>query len=138
MNRIAIGCDDEEDTRLFNMLQEYVLTEYPDRIGCLESVTLATLVFAPESLDLSDAKFLHIFKCAECTRLLMTYREQKERWTKDLLSRDSCVGRCFRSVYVKYGMTVAMLFLLFSSALNSTGNHVLAHHPYNNLISGVM
>jgi hypothetical protein len=68
--------DDENDTRLFDKLQEYVLEHYPNlqRIGCLDHDTLSNLVEAPAKLDLADLKYLHIFKCAECTRELMELR----------------------------------------------------------------
>jgi hypothetical protein len=68
--------DDENDTRLFDKLQEYVLEHYPNpqRIGCLDHDTLFTFVEAPGKLDLADPKYLHIFKCAECTRELMELR----------------------------------------------------------------
>jgi hypothetical protein len=74
-------CDDDNDTLLFEMLQEYVLTHYPnpERIGCLDAKTLEAFVYTPETLELSDCKFLHIFKCAECTRALMNHRKEKAR-----------------------------------------------------------
>jgi hypothetical protein len=68
--------DDDNDTRLFDKLQEYVLEHYPNpqRIGCLGHDALFTFVEAPGKLDLADPKYLHIFKCAECTRELMELR----------------------------------------------------------------
>lgn len=72
--------DDEDDTLLFNRLREYVLDHYPnpERVGCLDRATLEAWVFAPTKLDLSDPKYLHVFKCAECTRTLIELRAVRE------------------------------------------------------------
>jgi hypothetical protein len=72
--------DDQNDTFLFEKLQEHVLQNYPnpDRIGCLDHATLETWVFDPERLDLSDPKYLHVLKCAECTRELLELRRFKK------------------------------------------------------------
>ena len=69
--------DDQNDTFLFEKLQEHVLENYPnpDRIGCFDHATLETWVFHPERLDLSDPKYLHVLKCAECTRELLELRK---------------------------------------------------------------
>ena len=82
--------DDENDTLLFDRLEEYVLKHYPNpqRIGCLDHDTLNTFVETPESLDLADLKYLHIFKCAECTRELIDLRGLREERTR-LASRGS-------------------------------------------------
>ena len=71
--------DDQNDTFLFEKLQEHVLENYPnpDRIGCFDHATLETWVFHPERLDLSDRKYLHVLKCAECTRELLELRKLK-------------------------------------------------------------
>lgn len=76
----SIERDDENDTRLFDKLEEYVLKHYPnpERIGCLDHDTLCDFVETPEKLDLADLKYLHIFKCAECTRELMELRRIRE------------------------------------------------------------
>lgn len=68
--------NDKNDTLLFDTLQDYVLEHYPNpqRIGCLDRQTLEEFVSSPENLDLADPKYLHVFKCAECTRDLMTFR----------------------------------------------------------------
>ncbi len=52
-------CDDDNDTLLFEQLQQYVLAHYPnpDRVDCLDSGTLAALVYAPEALELEDLGF---------------------------------------------------------------------------------
>ncbi len=72
--------DDENDTRLFDKLEEYVLEHYPNpqRFGCLDQDTLRSFVDTPEKLDLADPKYLHIFKCAECTRDLHEIRRIRE------------------------------------------------------------
>lgn len=76
----SIERDDENDTRLFDKLEEYVLKHYPNpqRIECLDHDTLSTFVETPEELDLADLKYLHIFKCAECTRELIELRRIRE------------------------------------------------------------
>jgi len=75
-----IARDDENDTRLFDALEEYVLDSYPNpqRVGCLDRDLLGQIVEAPEQLDLTDPKFLHVFKCAECTRDLRELRRTRE------------------------------------------------------------
>jgi len=68
--------DDDDDTLLFEKLQEHVLEKYPnpERIGCIDHSILKTWVYSPQKLDLSDPKYLHVLKCAECTRELMELR----------------------------------------------------------------
>ncbi len=68
--------DDDDDTLLFEKLQEHVLEKYPnpERIGCIDHSTLKTWVYTPQKLDLSDPKYLHVLKCAECTRELIELR----------------------------------------------------------------
>ncbi len=72
--------NDENDTLLFDTLQDYVLEHYPNprRIGCLDRQTLDEFVSGPENLDLADPKYLHVFKCAECTRDLMALRQSRQ------------------------------------------------------------
>ena len=84
--------DDDDDTLLFEKLQEHVLEKYPnpERIGCIEHSTLKTWVYSPQKLDLSDPKYLHVLKCAECTRELIELRrlrnEQPEHANIEVLS----------------------------------------------------
>ena len=75
-----IARDDENDTRLFDTLEEYVLDSYPNpqRVGCLDRDLLRQIVETPEQLDLTNPKFLHVFKCAECTRDLRELRRARE------------------------------------------------------------
>ena len=72
--------NDENDTLLFDTLQDYVLEHYPNpqRVGCLNRQTLEEFVSCPENLDLADPKYLHVFKCAECTRDLMALRQGRQ------------------------------------------------------------
>jgi len=72
--------DDANDTRLFDALQDYIIDHYPNpnRVGCLDQELLRGLVEAPERLNLNDSKFLHVFKCAECTRQLRVLRRKRE------------------------------------------------------------
>jgi hypothetical protein len=70
---------------LFDKLREHALEAHPnpERVGCLDRATLKAWVFTPEKLNLSDPKYLHVLKCAECTRELIELRmlrnEQSER-----------------------------------------------------------
>jgi hypothetical protein len=72
--------DDDDDSLLFEKLQEHVLEKYPnpDRIGCIDHATLEAWVYSPQKLDLTDLKYLHVLKCAECTRDLMELRERRD------------------------------------------------------------
>lgn len=72
--------DDDDDTLLFEKLQEHVLERYPnpDRKGCIDHSTLETWVNSPQKLDLSDPKYLHVLKCAECTRELIELRKRRD------------------------------------------------------------
>ena len=85
--------DEDDDSLLFEKLQEHVLEKYPnpERIGCIDHSTLKTWVYSPQKLDLSDPKYLHVLKCAECTRELIELRrlrnEQSERANIGVLSR---------------------------------------------------
>ena len=72
--------DDDDDSLLFEKLQEHVLERYPnpERKGCIDHATLETWVYSPQKLDLSDPKYLHVLKCAECTRELIELRKQRD------------------------------------------------------------
>lgn len=76
--------DDEDDTLLFEKLREHVLEKHPnpERIGCIDHSTLETWVYTPQKLDLSDPKYLHVLKCAECTRELMELRRLRNEQSK--------------------------------------------------------
>lgn len=70
--------DDQNDTLLFEKLEEYVLAHYPnpERIGCPDQAILKKLADTPREVGLTDLNDLHIFKCAECTRTLIELRQQ--------------------------------------------------------------
>jgi hypothetical protein len=72
--------DDDDDTLLFEKLQEHVLERYPnpERKGCIDHSTLKTWVYSPQKMDLSDPKYLHVLKCAECTRELIELRKRRD------------------------------------------------------------
>jgi hypothetical protein len=71
--------DDDDDTLLFERIQEHVLEQHPnpERVGCIDHATLEAWVYSPEKLDLSDPKYLHVLKCAECTRELIDLRKRR-------------------------------------------------------------
>lgn len=71
--------DEDDDQVLFEKLQEHVLEKYPNpgRVGCIDHETLKVWVYSPEKLDLSDPKYLHVLKCAECTRELIELRKER-------------------------------------------------------------
>jgi hypothetical protein len=73
--------DDQDDSELFEKLQEHILENYPNpnRIGCIDHASLETWVYAPEKLNLSDPKYLHVLKCAECTRELIEIRKLRKK-----------------------------------------------------------
>jgi hypothetical protein len=73
--------DDDDDSLLFEKLQEHVLEKHPnpERIGCIDHATLETWVYSPQKLDLSDPKYLHVLKCAECTRELIELRKRRNQ-----------------------------------------------------------
>jgi hypothetical protein len=72
--------DEDNDTLLFEKLQEHVLAHYPnpERKGCPDPAVLKSLIETPGEVTLAALNDLHIFKCAECTRLLMELRQQKK------------------------------------------------------------
>ncbi len=84
--RQSFSHNDENDTILFDTLQDYVLEHYPNpqRIGCLDRQTLEEFVSCPENLDLADPKYLHVFKCAECTRDLIAFRQSRPQQIADI------------------------------------------------------
>jgi hypothetical protein len=77
----SIPPDDEDDSLLFEKLQEYVLAHYPnpERKGCPDPAVLKSLIDNPGDVTLAELNDLHIFKCAECSRLLMELREKKKQ-----------------------------------------------------------
>jgi hypothetical protein len=76
-----IPFDNEDDSLLFEKLQEQVLAHYPnpERKGCPDPAVLRNLIDNPSDVTLAALNDLHVFKCAECTRLLMELREKKKQ-----------------------------------------------------------
>ena len=76
-----IPFDNEDDSLLFEKLQEHVLAHFPnpERKGCPDPAALKNLIDNPSGVTLAELNDLHIFKCAECTRLLMELRGKKKQ-----------------------------------------------------------
>jgi len=72
--------DDDNDTALFERLQKRVLENCPnpERVGCPSPAILRAFVEDPASVTPAELNELHILKCAECTRELMTLRGKRE------------------------------------------------------------
>jgi hypothetical protein len=90
--------DDRDDSRLFEKLQEHVLERYPnpERKGCIDHATLETWVYSPRKLDLSDPKYLHVLKCAECTRELIELRKRRDAERKAQTGNEAARHRTWR------------------------------------------
>ena len=90
--------DDDDDTLLFEKLQEHVVEKYPnpERIGCIDHSTLKTWVYSPQKLDLSDPKYLHVLKCAECTRELIELRKRRNAQTGAQIRNEAATPRNWR------------------------------------------
>ena len=90
--------DDDDDSLLFEKLQEHVLERYPnpERKGCIDHTTLETCVYSPQKLDLSDPKYLHVLKCAECTRELIELRKQRDAQRKPQIEEEPARRRNWR------------------------------------------
>jgi hypothetical protein len=73
--------DDENDTLLFEKLQQYALANYPnpERVGCPGSTILERFSERPQDVELADLNDLHVLKCAECTRELIELRRKREQ-----------------------------------------------------------
>ena len=70
---------EDPDAALFRQMEQYVLDHYPNpsRTGCPDSQTLKLLVYKPLTLELRDAKFLHVMECAECMREVIAFRKSR-------------------------------------------------------------
>ncbi len=79
--------DDDNDTDLFERLQEQVLKNCPnpERVGCPSRVILEAFVESPAGVTLEDLNGLHILKCAECTRDLIELRHKRESRNPDTI-----------------------------------------------------
>jgi len=73
--------NEDSDTELFKQIEQHVLDNYPnpDRIGCFTHEELREFVRHPEGFDFGDKKYLHLFRCAECTRDVKAIREDLKR-----------------------------------------------------------
>ena len=71
--------DDDNDTALFERLQQQVLENCPnpERMGCPSHSILKAFVEDPASITPSELNDLHILNCAECTRELMELRNER-------------------------------------------------------------
>lgn len=97
----SIARDDDNDTRLFETLEHYILEHYPnpERVGCLGQDVLTCFVETPEQLDLSDPKYLHVFKCAECTQELRDLRRlREERIRQEIQSSTTLPGADIKAI----------------------------------------
>src|ERR1700692_4387053 len=83
---------------LFEKLREPVLEKYPnpERIGCIDHITLKAWVYTPQKLDLSDPKYLHVLKCAECTRELIELRNRRNAQTGAQIGNEAARPRNWR------------------------------------------
>ncbi len=72
--------DDENDTLLFERLQQNALQNCPNphRVGCPPHRVLAGFVKTPGKFTPAELNDLHILECAECTRELMALRQRRE------------------------------------------------------------
>ena len=79
--------DDDNDTALFERLQEQVLKNCPnpERVGCPPHAILEAFVESPAGRTLEDLNGLHILKCAECTRELIELRHKRESRNPDTI-----------------------------------------------------
>jgi len=70
---------EDPDAALFRQMEQYVLDHYPNptRTGCPDSQTLKLLVYEPLTLELRDAKYLHVMECAECMREVIAFRNAR-------------------------------------------------------------
>ena len=65
----------------FSKLEQYILDNYPNpnRVGCSSPEELKELIHHPERFDLQDERYLHLFRCAECTRDVKALREELDK-----------------------------------------------------------
>lgn len=81
MSPDPLPSSEEQFSALFQKIEQHVIDNCPnpDRIGCFTSDELKALVHHPEQFNLQDQKYIHLFRCAECTREIKTFREEYER-----------------------------------------------------------
>jgi hypothetical protein len=107
--------DDDNDTALFERLQQQVLQNCPnpERIGCPSPSILRAFVEDPAAVTPAELNDLHILKCAECTRDLMELRKNRE--SEQPLESASSRGR-LRSV-VHAAMVITILCGILVTAI---------------------
>jgi hypothetical protein len=107
--------DDDNDTALFERLQQQVLENCPnpERIGCPSPSILRAFVEDPAFVTPAELNDFHILKCAECARDLMELRKNRES-RQTLESAPS--RRRLRSV-VPAAMVIAVLCSILVTAI---------------------
>ena len=107
--------DDDNDTSLFDRLEEHVLLNCPnpERVGCPSSSTLEAFVRDPGSVSLEQLNELHIMQCAECTRELIGLRKAQEVTQRDSGNHTLPISAA-RSHYGRFA-AAACLFILLGS-----------------------
>jgi hypothetical protein len=116
--------DDDNDTALFERLQQQVLDNCPnpERLGCPSPSVLSAFVDSPASVTPAELNDLHILKCAECTRDLIDLRRKRESG-RPLESKPS-LGRV--RLVVLAAMVVAVLCgILVTTTVHWKGDHLL-------------
>ena len=106
--------DDDNDTALFERLQQQVLDNCPnpERVGCPSPSVLRAFVDNPASVTPAELNDLHILKCAECTRDLMDLRRKCE--SGQTLESEPSPGR------LRFVVLAAMVIAVLSGILVTT------------------
>jgi hypothetical protein len=113
--------DDDNDTALFERLQQQVLQNCPnpERIGCPSPSILKAFVEDPASVTPAELNDLHILKCAECTRDLMELRKNRE--SRQTLESAPSRGRLRSVVHAAMVITV-LCGILITAIIYRKGN----------------
>ncbi len=71
---------EDPDAVLYRQLEQHVLDHYPNptRKDCLNSETLKSIVYEPQTLNLQDSKYGHVMACAECMREVIAFRQARQ------------------------------------------------------------
>jgi hypothetical protein len=115
--------DDDNDTALFERLQQQALDNCPnpERVGCPSPSVLSAFVDNPASVTPAELNDLHILKCAECTGDLMDLRRKRESGRP--LKSKSSLGRS--RLVVLASMVVAVLCgILVTTTVHWKGDHL--------------
>ena len=113
--------DDDNDTALFDRLQEHVLKNFPnpERIGCPSHRILEAFVEEPSKVTMEQLNELHIMQCAECTRELMELRLL--RGERRLKPNSHGPNRPSRGL--QHAMIAAAACVIFAAGIAIWGNH---------------